>query len=104
MLTVDTALRGTVGPVIGLLVFSGALICESLWRKAAAERPLLVPVVQSHGTVDQVLPIATGRWLHTLLNEIGCEGELAEFHGPHTIPTDALENAAKLLAKLSTSK
>ncbi|MCY2983296.1 MAG: lysophospholipase [Planctomycetota bacterium] len=100
MLTVDTALRGTVSPVIGLLVFSGALICESLWRNAAAERPLHVPVVQSHGTVDQVLPIATGRWLHSLLNEIGCAGELAEFHGPHTIPTDALEAAAKLLNKL----
>jgi phospholipase/carboxylesterase len=101
MLTVDTALRGTVEPVVGLLVFSGALICESLWRKAALERPLRVPVVQSHGTVDQVLPIATGRWLHSLLNQIGGIGELAEFHGPHTIPGDALESAAKLLAKLS---
>ena len=104
MLTVDTALRGTVSPVIGLLVFSGALICESLWRKAATERPLHVPVVQSHGREDQVLSIATGRWLNSLLNEIGCTGELAEFHGPHTIPTDALEATAKLLNKLSSNQ
>lgn len=100
MLTVDTALRGTVGPIVGLLVFSGALICESLWRKAALEKPLNIPVVQSHGTIDQVLPIATGRWLHSLLNQIGCSGELAEFHGPHTIPSDSVESAAKLLASL----
>ena len=97
MLTVDTALRGSVGPVIGLLVFSGALLCESLWRKAAKDKPLQVPVVQSHGTVDQVLPISTGRWLHELLRDIGCTGNLLEFNGPHTIPSEATELAAKLL-------
>ena len=97
MLTVDTALRGSVGPVIGLLVFSGALICESLWLHAARNKPLKVPVVQSHGLVDQVLPISTGRWLHQLLLDIGCTGDLLEFNGPHTIPSEAMELAAKLL-------
>jgi len=102
MLTVDTALRGSVGPVIGLLVFSGALLCESLWRKAAKDKPLKVPVVQSHGTVDQVLPISTGRWLHELLRDIGCTGNLLEFNGPHTIPSEAIELAAKLLIAMET--
>ncbi len=100
MLTVDTALRGTAAPVVGLLVFSGALICESLWRSAAGAMPLSIPLVQSHGLVDQVLPIATGRWLHTLLNDVGCIGQLAEFNGPHTIPSDALQSAAKLIGQL----
>lgn len=101
MLTVDTALRGNVGPVVGLLVFSGALICETQWRKAAQAKPLSIPMVQSHGLVDQVLPISTGRWLHSLLQDIGCVGQLTEFNGPHTIPPEALERSAKLLASLS---
>jgi len=100
MLTVDTALRGTVGPIVGLLVFSGALICEMLWRKSMLTKPLSIPIVQSHGQMDQILPISTGRWLHSLLLDAGCDGQLAEFNGPHTIPSEALERTAKLLASL----
>ena len=100
MLTVDTALRGTLEPVVGLLVFSGALICESIWRTAAKAKPLSVPLVQSHGLVDPVLPISTGRWLHSLLKDVGCSGKLAEFNGPHSIPTIAIENAAQLVASI----
>ena len=103
MLTVDTALRGTVGPIVGLLVFSGALICETLWRKAVLTKPLSIPIVQSHGLMDQILPISTGRWLHSLLLDAGCDGQLAEFNGPHTIPSEALERTAKLLARLLPS-
>ena len=98
MLTVDTALRGSVGPVVGMLVFSGALICETLWRSAAQKTPLKVPVVQSHGLIDQVLPISTGRWLHELLGDIGCNVELHEFNGPHTIPSEATKLAARMLS------
>lgn len=103
MLTVDTALRGNIGPIVGLLVFSGALICESQWRKAALAKPLSIPLVQSHGIVDQILPIATGRWLHKLLHDIGCTGDLAEFHGSHTIPSEAMARTAKLLASITPS-
>ena len=101
MLTVDTALRGAVSPVVGLLVFSGALVCESLWRKAATTKPISVPFVQSHGLVDQILPISTGRWLHQLLQDVGCVGQLAEFNGPHTVPSDSLQSTAKLLCALT---
>ena len=100
MLAVDTALRGTLSPVVGLLVFSGAMICESVWRIAASEKSIAAPMVQSHGLVDQVLPIATGRWLHQLLKEVGYVGQLEEFDGPHTIPTGAIQSAAKLLASI----
>ena len=100
MLTVDTALRGTVGPIVGLLVFSGALLCESLWRHAALAKPLSIPLVQSHGLVDQILPISTGRWLHSFLREVGCVGQLEEFNGRHTIPSEALKSTAKLLTSI----
>jgi len=87
-----------VKPIAGLLLYSGALICESLWRKSAQESSLSLPFVQSHGRIDPILPIATGRWLHQLLIELGCTGDLLEFNGPHTIPGEAIEQTAKLLS------
>jgi len=98
MLAADTAFRGDVKPIAGLLLYSGALICESLWRKSAQESSLSLPFVQSHGRIDPILPIATGRWLHQLLIELGCTGDLLEFNGPHTIPSEAIEQTAKLLS------
>jgi phospholipase/carboxylesterase len=98
MLVVDVALRGNLEHVAGLLVFSGALVCESLWRDAAKSKPLNIPIVQSHGRLDQVLSISTGRWLHSLLKDVGCQGSLIEFNGPHTIPGEATEQAASLIA------
>jgi phospholipase/carboxylesterase len=101
MLTVDTAIRGTIESVVGLLVFSGALICESTWRSIAKSKDLNLPLVQSHGRLDPVLHYSTGKWLHSLLLDIGCEGDLITFDGPHTIPSEATEQASKLLAQLS---
>ena len=101
MLAVDTITRGTIEHVVGLLVFSGALICESKWKEAAADKLQKMPLVQSHGRMDQVLPVSTGRWLNSLLRELGAEGGLIEFNGPHTIPSEAIESATELLVKLS---
>jgi phospholipase/carboxylesterase len=94
ILTVDAAIRGGLSNVIGLIVFSGALICETLWRDRIADHPLNLPLVQSHGRSDPILPIETGRWLHGLLRDAGCTGELLEFDGPHTIPYEAITRAA----------
>ena len=100
MLAVDTAVRGTVEGVVGLLIYSGALICESQWLDCVSKKPLNLPLVQSHGTQDQILPISTGRWLHQFLTKAGCQGSLAEFSGPHTIPANALKKTSELLSKL----
>jgi phospholipase/carboxylesterase len=101
MLTVDTAIRGTIDSVVGLFVFSGALICESTWRSIAKSKNLNLPFVQSHGRFDPVLHYSTGTWLHGLLLDIGCQGDLITFDGPHTIPNEATEQAAVLLSQLS---
>jgi phospholipase/carboxylesterase len=99
MLTVDTYLRGSLEKVVGLLLFSGALICESKWSEAAKSRTLNVPTVQSHGTLDQILPISTGRWLNEFLVAHRSNCKLIEFRGPHTIPIEAIEAASRLIAE-----
>jgi phospholipase/carboxylesterase len=101
MLTVDTAILGKLENIVGLLVFSGALICESTWRAACERERLQLPFVQSHGQVDPILPIQTGRWLHSFLVDVGAQGTFQEFYGPHTIPPIATEHAARLIATVT---
>jgi phospholipase/carboxylesterase len=96
MLATDTVLRGTLTHVAGLIAYSGALICESQWRKSSnAVRNL--PLVQSHGRLDNILPFATGQWLYETLSDLGLDGKLLEFDGPHTIPSEAILQTAKML-------
>ncbi len=102
MLAVDTFFRGSIQNIEGLVICSGALICEQSWRqaglsRAACERPMEVRIVQTHGTMDSVLPIETGRWLHEMLNDLNLNVLYDEFTGPHTIPGIAIERIASLL-------
>jgi len=95
-------LRGNLANVSGLFAYSGALICESAWRECSSKVSGL-SFVQSHGTQDTVLPFETGQWLHDLLKEMGMLGGMLRFDGPHTIPTEALMQSAKLLHTINTS-
>jgi phospholipase/carboxylesterase len=102
MLAVDTLLRGSLPDVVGLIAYSGALICESQWR--ATERNVQgLPYIQSHGRFDQILPFETGTWLNGLFRDLGMQGSLLEFDGPHGIPQQALMQTAKLVHALSLS-
>ncbi len=96
MLAVDTVIRGGLPNVGGLLVYSGALICESLWRRSEVQLQGL-PFVQSHGRQDTILPFETGAWLHQLLIDLGLQGGLLEFDGGHGIPNEVVMQTAKLL-------
>lgn len=97
MLTTDVALRLAERPG-GLAVFSGALLAEEHWRELAQNRGPM-PVVQTHGTLDQILPCAAGEWLRDLLQDAGLPVEFARFQGPHTIPLEGIEMLAALLER-----
>ncbi len=90
MLATDTALRGLKTPPKHLVVLSGALICENIW-KSCADRLRETDVVQSHGRYDMILPIQTGRWLNAFFRENCSQVAYHEFDGPHTIPGEAYE-------------
>ncbi|MEM9409766.1 MAG: phospholipase [Planctomycetota bacterium] len=95
MLTTDVALNYPQ-PLGGLVVWSGALICEDLWT-TAAKRQTKLNIVQSHGTIDPILPFAGAEFLRDLLEESGHDVKFIPFQGPHTIGVDALEAAKELL-------
>ncbi len=89
MLAVDTALRGLTIPPSAMAIYSGALLCESLWRPAT-KRLGQTRIFQCHGRQDFVLPVDTGIWLGQLLEEHAQAHELHLFDGPHTIPQVAI--------------
>ena len=95
MLATDVALHMETGPG-GLIVWSGTLLCEDLWRELAAKRSAM-KVVQSHGRLDPLLPFAAAEWLRDMFLENGFDVEFLPFNGPHTISMEALAAAARLL-------
>jgi len=96
MLATDVALR-LEEPPAGLVALSGILITKSDWS-ARAKRRSGLPVFQSHGRYDDILPFARGEALRTLLQEAGLQVEFVPFDGPHGIFPEVLERLAAFLA------
>ncbi len=96
MVTTDVALRLEEAPA-GLCILSGTVICQDEWKRRAAQRQGL-PVLQSHGRYDDILPFRQAEQLRNLLTEAGLTVEFLPFHGPHTIAPEALERMADFLA------
>ena len=100
MLSMETACLGLKVPPAQLVLYSGALIAEQRW-KPQVSRLRGTTILQSHGRIDPILPMQTGLWLREFLEEAGCQVKFIDFNGPHTIPTESLENTAQLLNQLA---
>ena len=88
MLTTEVMLRLEEAP-LGLAILSGALVSRPEWERQAPRRAGL-PVFQSHGRQDPILPFQVADQLRELLERAGLQVEFAPFNGPHTIPAGAL--------------
>lgn len=97
MLTTDLTLRLEEAPA-GLCILSGTLIAEPEWRKLAPNRAGL-PVFQSHGTYDPLLPFSSAEALRDLLKGAGLQVDFHPFDDQHTIPYELLAPLAEFLAK-----
>lgn len=100
MVAVDVALRLAERPA-GLLIFSGTLLAEREWTELAKKRGPL-PVLQTHGLYDQILPFSAAESLRDLFVASGFDVTFLPFPGPHTIPLEALHQTARLVAALAT--
>lgn len=95
MLATDVALRAETGPA-GLCILSGAVVCRPEWQTHAPRRAGL-PVFQSHGRFDDILPFEGGERLRHLLEGAGLAVDSHSFDGPHTIPADSVDALARFL-------
>lgn len=87
MLACDVALRLEQSPA-GVILWSSMPICVKEWRENAP-RHRGMPVFQSHGRQDPLLPYPLAEELRDMLCEAGIEVEYVPFDGPHTIGLEA---------------
>ena len=98
MVATDVALRLPTPPA-ALCVFSGHLLAEPEWRQLAKNRGPM-PVLQTHGKYDPLLPIAGAMALRDLLIEAGLPVEFVAFNGPHTISIEGINRCAALMQRV----
>jgi phospholipase/carboxylesterase len=98
MLACDVALRSD-RPLGGLILLSGSFLCRSIWMERMAARHDL-PVFQSHGRSDPLLPFSLAEDLRDRLRAAGFEVDWTPFAGGHEIPPPVLDGASAFLSRI----
>ncbi len=96
MLSTEVALQLPVAPA-GLVILSGSLINHDEWEKLLPARSGM-PVLQSHGRYDPILPFEAATTLRDELAAAGNPVEFLEFPGAHEIPFEVMKQMAEFVA------
>lgn len=99
MLTMDATLRSELPPPTLLMQFSGTMICQPTWRERVA-RLRDTYVLQSHGTIDPILPYDSALRLRDMLSDAATPMHFHSFDGPHTIDPETVGLAAQSLRRI----
>jgi phospholipase/carboxylesterase len=99
MLALDVSLHRPHAPA-ALALMSTTIIAETDWTPRYANLAN-VPIVQSHGRHDMLLPFAVAESLRDKLRAAGATVDWHPFLGGHEIPPAVLEALGSLLAKLA---
>lgn len=97
MLTCDAVLQ-TDYPFAGLVQLSGNLLAQAVWGPLMAKRRGL-PVFQSHGTQDDILPHIGAERLRDALTRSGLVVDWHSFRGGHEIPQMVLQPLSVFITK-----
>jgi phospholipase/carboxylesterase len=100
MLTCDAMLH-TDRPYAGLVQLSGNLLAQPIWNSLMPKRKGL-PVFQSHGMQDEILPYIGAERLRDALSRSGLAIEWHRFRGGHEIPEPVLRRLGVFLTKVLT--
>lgn len=100
MLSCDVMLR-TTQPYAGLIQLSGTLLATQEWIPLLQKRKGL-PVFQSHGTQDELLPYVGAERLRDALSKSGLTVEWHSFRGGHEIPRMVLQRLGPFITKVVT--
>jgi phospholipase/carboxylesterase len=99
MLALDLALNEPERSLTGVVVLSGTLLAEHVWRPRMSARAGL-PVFQSHGRSDPILPFSIAETLQQALSAAGMKVTFDPFAGPHTILRQTLARLGRWLHEL----
>jgi phospholipase/carboxylesterase len=96
MLAVDTVLHWP-DRFAGVAVFSSTIIAQEDWDNTKGENLKDLPVIQSHGKSDELIPFDMGQKLNEYLSEKGMKVEFVPFHGGHTITLEVIDKFTSFL-------
>jgi len=99
MLSIDVALRNSKRELAGVVALSGTLLAEKEWGPLMPARKGL-PIFQSHGTKDVLLPYAIAERLRDKLSDAGWPTTFERFEDGHTIPIRVLSRLGDWLRAL----
>jgi phospholipase/carboxylesterase len=99
MLALDVALH-TERPLAGLAILSGTLLASKEWIPRMAARKEL-PVFQSHGTCDPILPFPVAERLRHELESAGMRVSFTSFDDGHGIPPEVMRDLGTWLSRTS---
>jgi phospholipase/carboxylesterase len=97
MLSTNVALQSD-RPLAGLVILSGTLLSEPEWTSMMARRRGL-PVLQSHGRADPLLPFALAERLRELLDKAALDVTWLPFNGGHGIAPSVLDELGPFIAR-----
>ncbi len=100
MVATELVLGGHWERPAGLVILSGSLIARDRWYTQAPSRAEGLAVLQSHGTLDPVLPEHQARALAKLLSGAGADHEYVSFVGGHAIPDLVLSALKQFLLRV----
>ncbi len=101
MLSCDLILH-TDRPYAGLVQLSGNILAQPIWGPLLPTRKGL-PVFQSHGVQDEILPYVGAERLRDTLAHAGLSVEWHNFRGGHEIPRVVLQRLGLFITKAVTS-
>ena len=79
---------------------SGTLLAERDWLPLMSKRKGL-PVYQSHGTHDPILPFSFAERLRDEMKNAGLTVTFTQFRGAHEIPGAVIDGVGKFLESLA---
>ncbi|CAN5561037.1 esterase [soil metagenome] len=100
MLALDVVLRSDRA-FAGVVLLSGTFLAEREWKPLFEKRKGL-PVFQSHGQSDGVLPFSVAETLTKELSTAGLATRFVPFRGGHEIPPPVLDGLASFLGEVLT--
>lgn len=101
MVSTDLAF-GSERPLAGLAILSGTLTASERWRAHMPRRSDL-PVFQSHGRDDPLLPLSLAHRLRDLMLHAGLGVEFHEFDDGHTIPGAVLDALGAFVTRIAAA-
>jgi phospholipase/carboxylesterase len=96
MLAVRTWLRHRADAA-GLIILSGSLIARESSADLAGQAPK-IPVFQSHGTMDPVLPFSGAQALREMLESRGLDVDFHAFPGQHGVPPEICRDMGRFIS------